>query len=298
MDADITTFQVDFVMSRGVVCVRSVASARTAAIRENILTALPGWESIASVSSYERTFRLAGIVFFALALVIELVAMFVKKYERILQWVGILVFFMCAGAEFISYKYDGRRDALVEEQHQQELGQQKLKTDALQQQLDKAQQKTDKSEQDSEDAKTQAEKSRTDAEEAKRQAAEVKVANEPRRLSDLQKQNIRNLLTGQPTGSAVILAALSATDASDYAKDFAAVLRGAGWKAEIKQVMVIPEGENPPDRGLHVIIKEQQPPFPPATVNLVNALRKANVDIIFQYNPSMSDEIQIVINPK
>ena len=58
---------------------------------------LPGWQSVASVSATGRMFQLAAILFFALALIIELVAMFVKnkKHERILQWVGILFFFMC-----------------------------------------------------------------------------------------------------------------------------------------------------------------------------------------------------------
>jgi len=68
---------------------------------------------------------------------------------------------------------------------------------------------------------------------------------------------------------------------------------------EIRHGLSFPEGDNPPDRGLHVIIKENQPPYPPATVAFVNALQKSKITFVFQYNLSMIDEtIQISIDPK
>lgn len=95
-----------------------------------------------------------------------------------------------------------------------------------------------------------------------------------------------------------MLANLAAVDARGYAEDFATMLRSAGWKVDIKNVQVYPEGDAAPPRGLHVIIKERYPPIPTATVVLISALRKSSVEFVFQYNEAMMDEIQFEIDPK
>lgn len=205
-----------------------------------MLSLLPGWNSLDSVSATAHGFQLVAIVFFALALIIELLLLFIedRPIHRRLELVGIVLFFLCAGAEFVAYKYDVRREIL-------ELS-----------------------------------------------------ANAPRRLSDAQKASIQQLLLGQPTGSVSIFADLAALDARDYAGDFATILRNAGWKVNILSGEIFPEGDAPPPRGVHVIIKEHYPPIPIATAVLVNALRKGGIDFVFQYNEAMADEIQIQIDPK
>lgn len=205
---------------------------------EAFVVPLPDWNSINSVSAAAHAFQLSAIVFFASALFIDLLSMFIQKYHRLMQWIGITIFFLCAGAEFVAYKYDVRREELTE------------------------------------------------------------VASQPRRLSFLEKENLRNYLNGQPTGSVLIFADIMAVDASDYANDFASIFRDAGWKVEVKHGLSVPTGDAPSDRGLHIIVREPQPPYPPATVALVNAIHNANVNFVLQYNPSMTDEVQININPK
>lgn len=264
-----------------------------------IVSLMPGWNSLDSVSAIAHTFQLAAIVFFALALIIELFSMFVQKYHNFMQWVGIFFFFLCAGAEFVAYKYDVRREGLVDSQHQAELAAQKQQADDLRQQLQKSQQATAQSSKDSQDARRQAEQSAKDAEAAKRQAAEIKAANQPRRLSDSQKENLRNYLRGQPTDSVLIFVDVAAVDGSDYANDFASTFRAAGWKVDVRHGLSVPTGDAPSDRGLHIIVKEPQPPYPPAAVALLNAIHDSKIDFAFQYNPAMSDQVvQINISPK
>jgi hypothetical protein len=259
------------------------------------------------MSGIEHGFQLAAIVFFALALVIELVSLFIKnqEYHRPLQWIGIGFFFLCAGAEFVAYKYDVQREKLVDAQHQSEIDEQKRQTEAqkqqtddLRRQLQNSQKSAEQSSKDSEEAKRQAAQSAKDSAEAKRQAAELQAANQPRKLSEAQKTTMRQLLTGQSTGAVNMFASLAAVDARDYAEDFATTLRNAGWKVDVKNVEVFPEGDVAPPRGFHVIIKERRPPIPTATAVLINALHKSGIDFVFEYNEAMSDEIQFDIDPK
>lgn len=284
----------------------SIVAQFTSNLEAQVVIILPGWNSLDSVSAIGHAFQLGAIVFFALALVIELVSMFIREeLHRTLQWVGIVFFFLCAGAEFVAYKYDVHREGLTETQHRGEIDEekrqtaaQKQQTDDLRQQLEKSQQAVGQSSKDSDEAKRQAEQSAKDAAEAKRQAAEIKAANQPRRLSDSQKANMREFLTGQPTGTVNMFANLSATDASEYAGDFATILRNAGWKVDVKNVQVFPAGDAAPPRGLHVIIKERHPPIPAATGVLMSALRRSGIAFVYEYNEAMSDEIQITIDPK
>jgi hypothetical protein len=268
---------------------------------------LAGWNSVESVSGMEHGFQLTAIVFFALALVIELVSLFIhnEKYHRPLQWIGIVFFFLCAGAEFVAYKYDVQREKLAEFEHQSEIDEQKRKTEAqkqqtddLRRQLQDSQKSAEQSSKDSEEAKRQAAQSAKDSAEAKRQTSELQAANQPRKLSEAQKATMRQLLTGQSTGAVNMLASLAAVDARDYAEDFAVMLRSAGWKVDVKNVEVFPEGDAVPPRGLHVIVKERRPPIPPATGVLIDALKKSGIAFVFEYNEAMSDEIQFVIDPK
>jgi hypothetical protein len=43
---------------------------------------------------------------------------------------------------------------------------------------------------------------------------------------------------------------------------------------------------------------DPQPPIPPATWVLISAMRKTGIAFVFEYNEAMSDEIQMVIDPK
>ena len=118
-----------------------------------------GWDSLDSVTTIARSFQLLTVIFFALGLVLELISLWVedKKYHGRLQWIGLLAFSLCAGAEFGAYKYDGRRDFLVECKHQDELRIQKQIEDDLRQKLKDAQEAAEQSYKNARDARQGAE---------------------------------------------------------------------------------------------------------------------------------------------
>ena len=273
----------------------------------NTIPAWPGWDSVDATTRIGTDAQLAAIGFFFTALIIEVLALGAEddKREKKIARIGLLFFFLCAGAEYVNSKYEARKELLKDQQYadglakQKELTdqqtaaaqQQKQKTDALQSELDKQQGTTKQAQQDAANAKQ-------DAANAREQAETLRKENAPRKLSDEQKSAMISYLTGKPSGVANFFVNINGTDGSDYAADIAFVLSKCGWQTDIKSGISLPSGSAKADRGIHVITKEQHQPYPQSSVVLINSLNLAKVPFVLNYDPKQEAELLIRIEPK
>jgi hypothetical protein len=280
----------------------------------NIITVWPGWDSIDSTTTISSDAQLAAIGFFFIALIVEVFALWTEndKREKKIALVGLIFFFLCAGAEYVNSKYETRKEFLKDQQFAGELAnqkkltdkqtdaaqQQKQKTDALQSELDKQKGGTKQAQQDAANAKQDAANAKQDAANAREQTDTLRKENAPRRLSDEQKSAMINYLTGKPPGVVSFFVDINGTDGNGYAADIMFVLNKCGWQTDIKNGISMPEGGAKPDRGMHLITKEEREPLPPPSVALINSLNLAKVPFVWNYNKQQEQELFIRIEPK
>jgi hypothetical protein len=152
----------------------------------NITTVWPGWDSIDATTTISADAQLAAIGFFFTALIIEVFALGTEddKREKKIARVGLLFFFLCAGAEYVNSKYETRKEFLKDQQFANELANQKKLTDQQTAAAQQQKQKTDTLQSELDKQKDTTKQAQQDAANAKQQADTLRKESASRRLSD------------------------------------------------------------------------------------------------------------------
>src|ERR1700689_3527575 len=76
-----------------------------------IVTVWPRWDSIDATTTISSEAQLAAIGFFFIALIVEVFALGAAddRREKKIARVGLIFFFLCAGAEYVNSKYETRK---------------------------------------------------------------------------------------------------------------------------------------------------------------------------------------------
>jgi protein required for attachment to host cells len=227
---------------------------------------LPGWDNLGTVQRLARGFTIAGFV---------------------------SLFFLLA-FEILGYLYGNRKDDLVaiaENRRTAELRERESRSN--QQRDEQIRAAEERSRQTAEEQKQQAEQAHEAQRKAEARVSELEVHAAPRHLTDLRRERMHAALANTAKYDVVINRLMGDSESDEYAREFALVLRDAGWNPELSTSVY---RETP--KGILIAISTPNE-VPAAAAALVTALDAADLHFSRVVTPDVpSGRVELIIGVK
>ena len=295
-------------------------------------TLTPDWNSLDSVRRAHSFLEGAALVFFALLVICEALAHLSddKKTERRFDKIGIVFFAIAVLAEIVAYPYGQRNDTLSAQvigsldaksrEASSNASSALTKSSEADTKADAAETKSGKAVTESSSAMTIASGARKEADSfeqdiksAKQNAADAeshladalertardeKALDELqqklriRHLSDEEKSEIRDCLKNTPPHEVRISAVMSVPDGAEFGADLANAINSTGWRASYTGW----EASGSEVRGLGLLTRDFNNP-PPGTKELKTALECARLPVtIWTVPPTWGGGVQLGVS--